>query len=204
MARWTVSHRWFTLQYPVRSQIPAWAGSSLAQTIGAIGPSSARSTSPIWISVGLAGELVAAVGAARAVDEAGFAEADDELLQIRPRQDLVIGHLSEADRAGAVVPGELDHHPHAVLASRREVHGAGAGEDAARPRLLRLACVSSRRDGPPCRRQRRVEPGGIPSYHVRIESSRASGGLQSPPRPAEQRSPASQVLRLNATFSDFG
>ena len=105
-------------------------GSSDAQTMGAIGPSRARSTSPIRISAGGA-ELVAAVGAARAVDEARLAQADHELLEVRPRQRLVVGHLGQADRTRAVVAGELHHQPHAVLAARREMHGATAGKDRA-------------------------------------------------------------------------
>ena len=48
---------------------------------------------------GVAGELVAAVGAARAGDEARLAKADDQLLEVRPRQVLVVGHLGQADRA---------------------------------------------------------------------------------------------------------
>src|SRR5687768_6804609 len=52
IAERTVSHRWFTLQKPIRSQMPACDGSSLAQTMGAIGPSRARSTSPILMSWG--------------------------------------------------------------------------------------------------------------------------------------------------------
>ena len=55
----------------------AWRapGRPMAQIIGAIGPSRARRTSLIRIVVGRAAELVAAVRAARADDEAGVAEA---------------------------------------------------------------------------------------------------------------------------------
>jgi hypothetical protein len=70
----------------------------------------------------------------------------------------VIGHLCQRGRAASVMPRELDHHPHAVFAARAEMHGAGAGKDAARTLgadLLRLGV---------CLR--------IPSDHVRIESSR--------------------------------
>ena len=151
-------------------------GSSLAQTMGAMGPSSARSTSPMRISRRLSRQLVAAVRAARAGHEPGFAQAHHELLEVRARQDFVVGHLGKADGAGAVVPRELDHHAHAVLAARAEMHGAGTGEDAARP-LGR--CRGGRR-----RRLRHGRRRGlrIPSDHVRIESSRGPIYPQSPPK----------------------
>ena len=106
----------------------ACSGSSVAQIIGAIGPSRARRTSLIRIGSGGAGELVAAVGAAGADDEAGVAEAHDELLEVRPREVLLGGDLGQAGRPGPVVPGELDHEPDAVLALRAEGDGAGAVE----------------------------------------------------------------------------
>ena len=49
--------------------------------------------------LGRAGELVAAVGAAGADDEAGLAQADDELLQVGPRQVLLGGDLGQRGRA---------------------------------------------------------------------------------------------------------
>src|SRR4051812_4781239 len=110
------------------------------------------------------------------MNEPGFTQADDELLQVWPGQGFVVGHLREADRTTAMVACQLDHHAHAVLASRGEVHGARAGKDAPRARFALLLFVRSDRRGG-C--QRRVEPGRIPSYHVRIESSPASCGLQS-------------------------
>ena len=48
--------------------------------------------------LGRAGELVAAVRAARARDEAGFAEAHDELLEVGARQVLLGGDLGQAGR----------------------------------------------------------------------------------------------------------
>ena len=98
----------------------------VAQNIGAIGPSSARRTSLIADGLGGTGELIAAMGAAGADDEAGFAQVDDELLEVGARQVLLGGDPGQAGRAGAVVAGELDHQPHAVLALRREGDGAGA------------------------------------------------------------------------------
>ena len=83
----------------MRSQAVACSGSSVAQIIGAIGPSRARRTSLIGIVVGRAGELVAAVGAAGRDDEAGVAKAHDELLEVGARQVLLGGDLGERCRA---------------------------------------------------------------------------------------------------------
>src|SRR4051794_25676969 len=66
------------------------------------------------------GELVAAVGAARAGHEARVPKHDRELLEVRPREVLLGGHLGEARRSGADVPAELDHQSNAVLALRAE------------------------------------------------------------------------------------
>ena len=87
------------MQRDERSQSVACSGSSLAQIIGAIGPSSARRTSLIGIVLGRAGELVAAVGAARAGHQAGLAQAHDELLEIGAREVLFGGDLGERRRA---------------------------------------------------------------------------------------------------------
>ena len=108
----------------------------------------ARCTSPMRISVRLAGQGIATVGAARAGDEAGVAQADHELLQVGPRQLLVVGDLGQADRSVAVVAGELDHEAHAVLAARREVDRARGGEDACARLALPLRAKSDgfRRD----------------------------------------------------------
>ena len=124
----TRTHRTLTVQPDERSQTFAWSGSSLAQIIGAIGPSRARRTSPIVIVSGRSGEFVAAVGATGAHDEAGFAQADDELLEVGAREVLLGGDLGERRRTGPVVPPELDHQAHAVLALRAEGDGAAAVE----------------------------------------------------------------------------
>ena len=122
----------FTVQRVVRSQIVACSGSSLAQSIGAIGPSRARRTSVIVIAAGWSAELVAAVRAAGAHDQPCFAKADDELLQVRARQVLLGGDLRERRRPHAVVTPELDHQAHAVFALRAEGDGAAAVEGEAR------------------------------------------------------------------------
>ena len=93
----TRTHRTLTVQRDERSHRIACSGSSLAQIIGAIGPSSARRTSPIGIVSGGRGELVAAMRAAGARHEAGLAQADDELLEVGPREVLLGGDLGEAD-----------------------------------------------------------------------------------------------------------
>ena len=95
----TRTHRTLTVQRASGRRRVACSGSSEAQIIGAIGPSSARSTSLIRIASGGARELVAAVGAAGADDEAGFAQAHDELLEVGARQVLLGGDLREARRA---------------------------------------------------------------------------------------------------------
>jgi hypothetical protein len=74
------------------------------------------------------------VGAAGAADKALFPQADDELLEIGARQSFVVGHLGQADRAAAVMAGQLDHEPRPVFAAGREMDRAGTGEDA--PRTL--------------------------------------------------------------------
>ena len=48
----TRTHRTLTVHRALRSQVVACSGSSEAQIIGAMGPSSARSTSPIAIVLG--------------------------------------------------------------------------------------------------------------------------------------------------------
>src|SRR4051812_877941 len=117
-------------------------------------------------------ERVPAMRTARTLDEPGLAQADDELLQIGPRQRLVIGHLSQADRSRAVVPGQLHHQPHAVLATCREVDGAAAREyGAPRGRLQRWRRVE----------HRQVVGRRIPSNHVRIKSRPRA------PRPQSKR-----------------
>ena len=80
------------------------------------------------IGLGRGRELVAAAGAAGGDDEAGVAEAGDELLEVGARQVLVGGDLREARRAFAEAPPELHHEPDAVLALRAEGEGAGAME----------------------------------------------------------------------------
>lgn len=104
-------------------------------------------------------ELVAAVRATGTVHQAGFAQADHELLEVGPRQPFVVGHLGQADWPVAVVTGKLHHQPRPVFAARREMDRARPGEDAPRP----LDGVTA--DRGLYQRDRR-----IPSYHVRIES----------------------------------
>jgi hypothetical protein len=78
--------------------------------------------------LGRASQLIAAVGAARARDQPGIAEAHHELLEVGARELLLGGDLGEARRTLAVMPTELDHQPDAVLALRAEGDGAGAVE----------------------------------------------------------------------------
>ena len=72
------------------------------------------------------GQLVAAVGAARAGDEARVAEAHHELLEVGPRQVLVRGDLGEARGTGPEPTAQLDHQPDAVFALRAEGDGAAS------------------------------------------------------------------------------
>ena len=64
---------------------------------------------------GGAREQVAAARAAARVDQAGLAQARDEVLEIGERQPVVLGDLRQRDRLLAGAPSELDHHAHAVL-----------------------------------------------------------------------------------------
>ena len=84
-------------------------------SIGAIEPSSASTTSAIVICVGRAREHVAAARAAPRVDQAGLAQARDEVLEVGQRQAVVLGDLGQRDRLLAGAPRQLDHHAHAVL-----------------------------------------------------------------------------------------
>ena len=96
----TRTHRTLTVQRALRSQVDARArdrrsrrSSGRSGPRGRGGPRSSRSRS------GGAGELVAAVRAAGRDDEAGLAEAHDELLEVGPRQVLLGGDLGERGRA---------------------------------------------------------------------------------------------------------
>jgi hypothetical protein len=113
------------------------------------------------------------VRTAGAGDQAGFTQADDELLEIGPRQRLVLRHLRQADGAAAVVARQLDHEARSVFAARREMDRARAGKDAPRAarRITHLAVIR--------RGQRLTAHRRIPSYHVRIESSPALAVPQS-------------------------
>jgi hypothetical protein len=66
------------------------------------------------------------VGATRAANEAGVAQAKDELFEIGSRQFLLLGYLGQARGAAPVPAGELSHQAHPVLALRGEGNGAGA------------------------------------------------------------------------------
>ena len=78
------------------------------------------------------GELVPAVGAARADHQAGFAEADHELLEVGTREVLLAGDLGKRRWTLAEVPPELDHQAHAVFALGAEGDGAAAVKREAR------------------------------------------------------------------------
>ena len=124
----TRTHRTLTLQKPLRPQTPAWIGSSRGADHGRDGALQRVDDLAHPDLRGVADELVAAAGAARAGDEAGLAQADHELLQVGPGQVLVVGHLGQADGSVPVVAGQLHHQADAVLAAGREVEGAGRGE----------------------------------------------------------------------------
>ena len=64
---------------------------------------------------GRAREHVAAARAAPRVDQAGLAQARDEVLQVGERQAVVLGDLRQRNRVLAGSPSQLDHHAHAVL-----------------------------------------------------------------------------------------
>ena len=98
--------------------------------------------------LGRAGELVAAVGAARADDEAGFAQADDELLEVGAREVLLGRDLGQGRRTGPVVPPELDHQADAVLALRAEGDGAAAVDRSRAVSWRRPSVVGGSGEGP--------------------------------------------------------
>jgi hypothetical protein len=68
------------------------------------------------------------VCAAGAPDEAGVAEAHDQLLEVGAGKVLFGRDLREAGRALAEVSAQLDHQPDTVLALGRERDGAAAME----------------------------------------------------------------------------
>ena len=68
------------------------------------------------------------MGAASGTDEAGVAQDERELLEMRPWEVVLSRDLGEAGRPAAVVAAELDHEPDAVLTLRRERDRAGPVE----------------------------------------------------------------------------
>ena len=105
--------------------------------------------------IGRAGERVAAVHAAGALDEAAAPQLRGELLEVGERQMLDPSHLGDAQRPGAVRLGELGHHAQAVVSLGAHPHrerrcGRGAG----------IGCVPVSGTPP--------ELGRIPTVMVRI------------------------------------
>ena len=124
----TRTHRTLTVQRELRSHVEA--------VLGIVGRADHRRDRALQGAEDLAhpdvgrgtGQLVAAARAAGAGDEAGVAEAHDELLEVGPRQVLVGGDVRQAGRSGPEPTPELDHEPHAVLALRTEGDGARSME----------------------------------------------------------------------------
>ena len=75
---------------------------------------------------GLARQAVAAVRAARGLDEAGLLQQGDDPLEVGERQGLGLGDRLERHRSrtpgGVVLATQLDEEPHAVLRLGREDH----------------------------------------------------------------------------------
>ena len=72
--------------------------------------------------LGAVGEQVAAVGAARGVDDPGPLEQGGDALQVGERQRLGLGDGLERDRLAATLQAQLHEQPHPVLSLRREDH----------------------------------------------------------------------------------
>ena len=72
--------------------------------------------------LGAAGEQVAAVGAARGLDEAGLLEQRGDALQVGERQRLRLRDRLQRDRLAAALEAQLNQQPDAVLGLRREDH----------------------------------------------------------------------------------
>ena len=88
--------------WPSRAQTSTPSASAVMHSIGAISPSSARTTSAIVISAGLARERVAAVRAAPGLDQPGLAQPLHEVLEVGERKPLGVGDRAERDRVVAV------------------------------------------------------------------------------------------------------
>src|SRR3954452_11620322 len=86
---------------------------------------------------GGARQPVAAMRAARALDEAGLLQHRHDPLEVGERQSLALGDRFQRDRFAVAVAPELDEQPHAVLGLRREDHGSLSyqrGRNGPRPR----------------------------------------------------------------------
>ena len=88
---------------PSREQTSTPSASAVMHSIGAMSPSSARTTSAMRDLAGRARERVAAVRAAPGLDQPGLAQPLDEVLEVRERKPLGVGDRAERDRAVAVV-----------------------------------------------------------------------------------------------------
>src|SRR5215217_728310 len=69
-------------------------------------------------------QLIAALRAALALDQTGFAEGDDELFEVGVRHGRLFGDRRDRHRSDPVVMGEGDHGANAVFTSCRDFHSA--------------------------------------------------------------------------------
>ena len=99
MASRTRTQSRLTVQRELRSQVVACSGSSGGADHRRDRALEGAQDLAHRDRLGGAGELVAAVGAAGADDEAGLAQAHDELLEVGPREVLLGGDLGQAGRA---------------------------------------------------------------------------------------------------------
>ena len=136
----------------------------LADTVVS-GPSTAARISASVISLGRAGEHVAAADAALGAHEPGALHREQDLLEVRLGEVGALRDLLDRRRPVGLVQRERQQRPGRVVAARRDLHprswsrsDAGRGERAVDPVAvggLRTWSVASRRCPSPCRRRLR-------------------------------------------------
>jgi len=109
-----------------RTQRTVPSGELEMHSIGAIRPSSASTTSAIVICAGSRARRYPPRAPRRLLDQAGAAQACDEMLEVGERQSLGLGDLGERNRLRATAPRKVDHDPHAVLSFGGEDHRSKA------------------------------------------------------------------------------
>ena len=109
--------------WPSWSQAPFWCGSPKSPS--EIGPSTAETISDRRISVGGAGEHVAAADAALGAHQPGALQGEQDLLEVGLGEAGALGDVADRCRARLVgVQGERQQRPAGIVTSGRHSHGS--------------------------------------------------------------------------------